>query len=289
MCTHHISSPATHTENVHRALLLFCLTATDPMGVQSKDRRDYYYFQAKALGYRARSAFKLLDINSSFEIFEGAEKIVDLCAAPGSWSQVLAEHTRAKIIAVDVQDIAGIEGVVTLKSDITSEECLRSILEIFGGAKADLIVCDGAPDVTGFHDLDEFLQLDLLKSALHICTRLLKPGRTFVGKCFRGEYSGYIVSHFLKFFDCVDLVKPRASRNMSIECFLVCTGFRNSDASPFEIDVSCEPVNVSVEACGGGPDPDLCNEMASEVLQPVSKPIDPPYEEPIRRRQERNN
>lgn len=251
------------------------------MGVQSKDRRDYYYYQAKALGYRARSAFKLLDMDETYNIFENATKIVDLCAAPGSWSQVLASHTKAKVIAVDVQDMAPIDGVTILKGDITSNECIDKIFEIFVGEKAELIVCDGAPDVTGFHDLDEFLQLDLLKSALHICTKTLKTGCIFVGKCFRGAYSGYIVNHFMKFFDRVELVKPRASRHVSIECFLMCFGFKDTDSNPFEIDVDCDPVNIGVASCGCGPDPDLANEGEVVPRQPISPPINPPYEEPI--------
>ncbi|ELA41890.1 23S rRNA (uridine(2552)-2'-O-)-methyltransferase [Vittaforma corneae ATCC 50505] len=249
------------------------------MGIPSKDRRDYYYYQAKALGYRARSAFKLLDINEAYRILESASKVIDLCAAPGSWSQVLASHTKAKIVAVDIQDMAPINGVTILKEDITSGECLNKIFEVFDGEKADLIVCDGAPDVTGFHDLDEFLQLDLLKSALHICTKTLKTGSNFVGKCFRGAYSGYIVHHFLKFFDRVDLVKPRASRHVSIECFLVCFGFKDANNNPFEIDVDCDPVNVRVVTCGDGPDPDFANEKEVETIHPISPPINPPYEE----------
>jgi len=223
------------------------------MSQAGSDRRDYYYYQAKASGYRARSAFKLLDIDSSYGIFGGASRIVDLCAAPGSWSQVLAASTSATVVAVDIQDMAPIEGVVTLKGDITSEDCVRQILEVFQGERADLIVCDGAPDVTGFHNLDEFLQVDLLKAALHICTRLLRQDGTFVGKCFKGEYSSYMVAHFLRFFNKVELAKPVASRLESMECFLVCSGFNPNCKSSALIDINSEPVNVKVVTCGVGP------------------------------------
>lgn len=245
---------------------------------QSKDRRDYYYYKAKAEGYRARSAYKLLDIENEYSLFSQAERIVDLCAAPGSWSQALANYTKAKIVAVDIQDMAPIDGVTILKGDITSEECVRCIFEVFGGEKADLIVCDGAPDVTGFHDLDEFLQMDLLKASLYICTRLLNEGCRFVGKCFRGEYTGYVISHFMKFFEKVQLVKPKASRNVSVECFLLCFGFKNVQHNPFEINTDEKIANVNVVGCGSGPDPDFRNENIEKKLSPICPPINPPYE-----------
>lgn len=259
------------------------------MGIQSKDRRDYYYYKAKAMGYRARSAFKLLDINTHCNIFENIKRVVDLCAAPGSWSQVLAKNTTAKIIAVDIQDMSSIEGVTILKGDITSEECMKEIINIFEGEDTDLIVCDGAPDVTGFHDLDEFLQLDLLKSSLYICNRLLKENGVFVGKCFRGGYSGFIVNHFMKFFNKVELLKPKASRNVSVECFLVCSGFKKCDIDPFNINIDIKYSPVPAISCGDGPDPDFTNESDIEIIQPLSKPINPPYEESINIRQQKYN
>lgn len=217
------------------------------MGHLNNLRRDFYYFQAKSLGYRARSAFKLLEINENYNIFENASNIVDLCAAPGSWSQALRKNTNAKIVSVDLQEIEPIDGVTILKEDITTEGCLQKILSEFDGEKADLVVCDGAPDVTGFHDIDEFLQTDLLKSALSICTRILRPGCTFVTKCFVGSYTGYLLNHFMKFFESVRIVKPASSRDVSAECFFVCKGFK---AYPlydlYHIDVSSEPAKISI-------------------------------------------
>lgn len=251
------------------------------MGINSKDRRDFYYYQAKVLGYRARSAFKLLDIDKTFNIFENVSRIVDLCAAPGSWSQVLRSKTNAKIISIDVQEMAPIEGIYILKEDITSVECFRKVEQIFEGEKAELIVCDGAPDVTGFHDLDEFLQADLLKAALTICLAIGKEGSTFVGKCFRGEYSGYIYRHFLKFYDSVEMVKPMASRNASVECFIVCKGMKINNEDPSVFDVSGDPVNFQLKCCGDGPDPDFVNQQIFHSFEPISPPINPPYKESI--------
>lgn len=257
------------------------------MGINSKDRRDYYYYQAKVLGYRARSAFKLLDIDDEFKILDSANNIVDLCAAPGSWSQVLAQKKNRKILSIDVQEIAPIDGVVTLKEDITSDSCLEKINSFFGRNKVDLVICDGAPDVTGFHDLDEFLQADLLKASLSICTKIAKEGSSFVGKCFRGEFSGYILSHFENFYEKVEYVKPKSSRGNSVECFIICRGLKITDADPFEINVDIKPKAFMLKSVGSGPDPDFTEERSEIPLKPVSDPINPPYAKSIQRKKNR--
>ena len=128
------------------------------MGKSSKDKRDIYYRKAKEEGWRARSAFKLLQIDDSFDIFRGVKNVVDLCAAPGSWSQVLsrkvylpavaagvAPDDLPKIVAIDLQPMAPIEGVVPIQGDITSLAKVNEVLSHFDGKHADLIVSDGAP------------------------------------------------------------------------------------------------------------------------------------------------
>ncbi|OMJ20369.1 putative tRNA (cytidine(32)/guanosine(34)-2'-O)-methyltransferase [Smittium culicis] len=123
------------------------------MGKSSKDKRDVYYRLAKEEGWRARSAYKLLQIDEDFKIFKGVEKVVDLCAAPGSWSQVLSSklnsaesNNKAKIVAVDLQEMAPIEGVVQIQGDITKKSTVDQILSHFDGDKADMVISDGAPD-----------------------------------------------------------------------------------------------------------------------------------------------
>lgn len=107
-----------------------------------------YYRRAKELGYRARSAFKLLQLDERFSFLASASRCVDLCAAPGSWSQVLQRNCQesAQIVAVDLQEMAPIVGVQQLQGDITDQETAKHIIELFGGKKADLVVSDGAPD-----------------------------------------------------------------------------------------------------------------------------------------------
>lgn len=121
------------------------------MGKSSKDKRDIYYRLAKENGWRARSAYKLLQIDEQFNIFEGVTRAVDLCAAPGSWSQVLSQKLfgtdpSAKLVAIDLQTMAPLPGVHQLQGDITKLETAEAIIGYFEGEKADLVVCDGAPD-----------------------------------------------------------------------------------------------------------------------------------------------
>jgi tRNA (cytidine32/guanosine34-2'-O)-methyltransferase len=117
------------------------------MGKYSKDKRDIYYRRAKELGYRARSAFKLLQIDEEFSILDGVTRAVDLCAAPGSWSQVLSRRIgNAKIVAVDLQEMAPIDGVVQIQGDITRQATAEEIIRHFEGELADIVVSDGAPD-----------------------------------------------------------------------------------------------------------------------------------------------
>jgi len=173
---------------------------THEMG-KPRDKRDIYYRKAKEEGWRARSAFKLLQLDEQFDLFSGVRRAVDLCAAPGSWSQVLsrrllrgapaADRADVRIVAVDLQEMAPIEGVHLIAGDITSQATVDEVLAQFreGDAErfADLVVCDGAPDVSGMHDLDEYIQAQLLLSALSITTQLLRTGGTFVAKIFRSR------------------------------------------------------------------------------------------------------
>ncbi len=199
------------------------------MGKASKDKRDMYYRKAKEEGWRARSAFKLMQLDESFDIFRDVRNVVDLCAAPGSWSQVLSrklylpalaagvrEEDLPKIVAIDLQPMAPIEGVTTMRGDVTSMDTVREVLSHFDGKRVDLIVGDGAPDVTGLHDLDEFMQAQLIIAGLTVATRALKPGGTFIAKIFRGKDVSLLYSQLKIFFPEVTCAKPKSSRNSSI-------------------------------------------------------------------------
>ncbi|EDW44791.1 putative tRNA (cytidine(32)/guanosine(34)-2'-O)-methyltransferase 1 [Drosophila sechellia] len=207
------------------------------MGKTSKDKRDIYYRLAKDEGWRARSAFKLIHVDEAYGILNGVQRAVDLCAAPGSWSQVLSrklydtcetddEKAAVKIIAVDLQAMAPIRGILQLQGDITKQSTAEAIIGHFGGnEKAQLVVCDGAPDVTGVHEMDEYMQHQLLVAALSIATCVLETGGTFVAKIFKGNATSLLSSQMQIFFKKFDIYKPPSSRPSSIEAFVVCSGF----------------------------------------------------------------
>ncbi|BGP32206.1 tRNA (uridine-2'-O-)-methyltransferase trm7 [Rhodotorula toruloides] len=211
------------------------------MGKSTAVKRDVYFRAAKEEGYRARSAYKLLQLAEQFQLWDGVERCVDLCAAPGSWSQVLSQKLQAevpaadgsaKIVAVDLQPMAPLPGVVQIEGDITKPSTAEQIISHFKGRRADLVVCDGAPDVTGLHDLDEFVQAQLLLAATNITLQVLRPGGTFVAKIFRGRDIGLLYDQLRCFFDRVTSAKPRSSRGSSMEAFVVCEGYREQSDTP---------------------------------------------------------
>jgi len=284
------------------------------MGRSSKDKRDVYYRLAKEEGWRARSAFKLLQINDEFDIFKDVKKVVDLCAAPGSWSQVLSRKLRpksadgksaedVKIVAVDLQAMAPIPGVIQIQGDITKTSTAEEIIGHFKGEQADLVVCDGAPDVTGLHDIDEYIQAQLLLAALNITTHVLKPGGTFVAKIFRGKDVTLLYAQLKLFFPRVTCAKPRSSRHSSIEAFVVCQeyapppGYVPTMMNPlldnhYDVDFNqlTGPSRVIVPflACGdlSAFDSDKTYPLNLDGKEyvyhpPVQTPIHPPYEQAV--------
>lgn len=145
-------------------------------------------------------------------------------------------------MAVDLQAMSPLPGVVQLQGDITKVSTAEKIIGLFEGQRADLVVCDGAPDVTGLHDIDEYIQAQLILAALNIATHVLRPrkvqgraeddsnddhevGGTFVAKIFRGKDTTLLTSQLRIFFDRVTIAKPRSSRNSSIEAFVVCQDY----------------------------------------------------------------
>lgn len=260
------------------------------MGRLSRDKRDVFYRRAKEMGYRARSAFKLLQLDAEFKFLAGTQRAVDLCAAPGSWSQVLSEHVQ-QLVAVDLQPMAPMDGVVCLQGDITSVDTAHAILRAFDNQQADLVVCDGAPDVTGLHDVDDYLQGQLLLSALSLATHLLREGGTFVAKIFRHKNVGLFYAQLRLVFRRVSVAKPSASRNSSSEAFVVCEDFMANCKLPLGsiADVgNLNPTVVPFIACGDlsgfsltGMDMDANKSYPIDSdfdNTPVQPPIQPPYE-----------
>lgn len=277
------------------------------MGRTSKDKEDVHYRPAKENGWRAHSAFQLLQLHEEFQLFQGVTRAVDLCAAPGSWSQVLSQKIggegSCRVVAVDLQAMAPIPGVLQIQGDITQMSTAKEIIQHFEGCSADLVVCDGAPDLTGLHDVDEYMQAQLLLAALNIATHVLKPGGCFVAKIFRGRDVTLLYSQLRVFFSSVVCAKPRSSQNGStLEAFAVCksydppAGFLPDLTRPLQ-DYSYDPdfnqlngptrIIVPFVTCGdlSAYDSDrnysLDLEDGSEYkyTPPTQPPISPPYQE----------
>ena len=170
--------------------------------------------------------------------------VIDLCAAPGSWSQVLSRQLKSSgacIVAVDLQSMAPLEGVTQVVGDITTKETCVAVQQAFQRAQstaytqpADLIVCDGAPDVTGLQLVDEFLHAQLMASAVSMVVRLLRKDGTFIAKVFAEPHTpstDMLLAQLRRLFRYVELAKPPSSRASSAEHFVVCMGFFGTQKS----------------------------------------------------------
>ena len=189
---------------------------------------DPFFQRAKAEGYRARSAYKLLQIQEKFRILRKGQSVLDLGAAPGSWSQVAAKTVgrSGQVLAVDLQPIDPIPGVQTIQGDITSPEVQAQMLEATGG-QVDVVLSDAAPNTSGIRDRDHALSIELVYAALDVAQRALKPGGHFVAKVFEGEDLPQLIVDLRQSFATVKPFYPEATRREGYEVFLVCKDFRS--------------------------------------------------------------
>jgi 23S rRNA (uridine2552-2'-O)-methyltransferase len=183
---------------------------------------DPYVRQAKAQGYRSRSAFKLLQIDAKEKILKPGQVVVDLGAAPGGWSQVAAGKVKptGRVVAVDLLPVAPISGVTALKGDFRG----GTLLEALEGAKADVVLSDLSPNLSGIGNVDQARALELITAAIDFCCKVLKPEGVFVLKAFHGEAFDEVLQVLRRTFEKVKVVKPLASRGESAETYVVARG-----------------------------------------------------------------
>jgi 23S rRNA (uridine2552-2'-O)-methyltransferase len=193
-----------------------------PKAWRKEQNQDHYFQQAKKDGYRARSAYKLLEINDNFHLIRPGARIIDLGAAPGSWSQVTVKLGKAaKIVAVDLQPMQPLPGVQSIQADITRAETIAEIESVLPGG-ADLVLSDVAPAASGVRFVDHARSIQLAEASLVIALHFLKANGAFVVKVFQGEDFSDFVARTKQSFETVRVFRPQASRRESDEHYVVC-------------------------------------------------------------------
>ena len=192
----------------------------------NKQRRDIYVRQSKIEGYRSRAVYKLQEINNKFKILKNGVSVVDLGAAPGSWSQFISRNFKnSKIVSIDLNEIASIENTIHIKGDFTNELQQKKIIKYFND-KIDIVISDMAVNTTGNKNLDSLVTGELCLEAINFACKILKKNGGFVSKIFMGSSFNEIVATVKKKFKEVHIFKPPSSRKDSKENFIICKNLR---------------------------------------------------------------
>ena len=192
----------------------------------NKQRRDIYVRQSKVDGYRARSAYKLIEIDEKFKIFKGGLSIIDIGAAPGSWSQYAIKASKSgKLISIDLKKMEPIGSSVQIQGDFTAEKTQEEIKKNING-KVDVVMSDMAVDTTGIKNIDSIQTGELCKEAMFFAKDLMKDNGYFISKIFMGGTFNEIVAEGKKYFKEVKVFKPKSSRKDSKESFIICRKIR---------------------------------------------------------------
>ncbi len=191
---------------------------------------DPYVARAKREGYRSRAAYKLIEIDDKYKLFKPGQRVVDLGAAPGGWSQVAArkvgvEAGRGRVVGIDLLDIEPIPGVVFEQLDFLSPEAPERLVAMLGGP-ADVVMSDMAANATGHKKTDHLKIMGLAETAIDFARQVLAPGGIFLAKVLQGGTESSLLADLKRDFATVRHVKPAASRADSAELYVLATGFR---------------------------------------------------------------
>ena len=188
---------------------------------------DPYVQQAKRDGYRSRAAYKLIELNEKFDFFRAGQRVLDLGAAPGGWSQVAIEHIGKKgsVVGIDLLPVDAMAGAVFLEKDFNDDDAPDVIKEALGGP-ADIVMSDMAANTTGHPPTDHIRIISLCEMAYDFATEVLSPGGIFLCKVLRGGTENELLKLMKQQFETVKHAKPKASRQDSAESYVVAIGFR---------------------------------------------------------------
>ena len=192
----------------------------------NKQRRDIYVRQSKIEGFRSRAVYKLQEIDKKFKIFNNGKSILDIGAAPGSWSQYVVKNFKnIKIASIDLKKFEEIENVFQIIGDFTEKNYKKEILNFFEG-KIDIVLSDMAVNTTGNKNLDSIQTSELCLDAMRFSKEILKNDGKFISKIFVGSTFNEIITESKKIFKNSKVYKPNASRKESKESFIICNMLR---------------------------------------------------------------
>jgi 23S rRNA (uridine2552-2'-O)-methyltransferase len=194
----------------------------------TEKKKEHFYKEAKRVGYRARSAFKLQQIQNRFHCIPKNGLVVDLGAAPGGWSQIAKEIVgdNGSVIGVDLSSIQPLEGVQFLQGDLTKPETIRHIKEVMNGKQADTVLSDMSPDISGCYSVDQARSAWLCECALTVAEQILRPGGNFICKIFEGQDTKAFIDTVKQKFTVVKTFSPEASRKSSSEVYIIAKSFK---------------------------------------------------------------
>ena len=192
----------------------------------NKQKRDIYVRQSQVDGYRARSAYKLIEIDEKFKIFKNGISVIDLGASPGSWSQYISRTVKSgRLVSIDLKGMEEIENTIQIKGDFTDLDSQETIKGFFK-SKVDVVVSDMAVNTTGIKDIDAIYTGELAMEAMNFSKEMLVKEGRFVSKIFLGSSFNEIVALGKKLFKEVKVFKPKSSRKESKESFIICKTLR---------------------------------------------------------------
>ena len=193
----------------------------------NKQRRDTYVRQSKVDGYRARSAYKLIEIDKKFKIFKGGMSVIDIGAAPGSWSQYVSKTVKnGKLISIDLKDMENIKNTIQIKGDFNEYDIQTKIKSNLNNKEPDVIMSDMAVNTTGIKNIDSIQTGELCKEAMIFSKNVISKNGFFISKIFMGGTFNEIVALGKKIFKEVKVFKPKSSRKDSKESFIICKNLR---------------------------------------------------------------